>query len=149
MQIPSPPDPSSPIQHRAPILCVDRILDASETHSLCEFDVRAGPHVTDGHLWEATLVEGLAQCAAVMQAFPRSSADGAAAPREKAKAGVGMLVGIRKFEVLRRPRVGERITWRVDLIRRLGAFLLAEGRASCAGEPVATGELKFYWETAP
>lgn len=146
MEIPNPPDPRSPIRHRGPILCVDRIVDASAEHSRCEYDVREGAHVEGGRLWEASLVEGLAQCAAVMQAFPGFGADdgGAAA----APAGVGMLVGVRKFEALRRPRVGERVTWRVDLIKRLGPYLLADGRASCGDEEVARGELKFYWETA-
>ncbi len=145
MELANPPDPASPIHHRAPILCVDRIIDASAKHSVCELDLREGAHVHDGLMWEEGLVEGLAQCAAVMQAFPALPTDGAETASKKE--GVGMLVGIRKFEVLRRPRAGETIRWRVDLIKRLGPFLLAEGRASSAQELLARGELKFFWET--
>jgi predicted hotdog family 3-hydroxylacyl-ACP dehydratase len=144
MEIPSPPDPRSPIHHRAPILCVDRIVDAGTEHSECEYDVREGPHVEDGRMWEVGMVEGLAQCAAVMQAFPGLDATSSEASAERE--GVGMLVGIRRFVVLRRPRVGERITWRVDLVKRLGPYLLADGRARCGDEEIARGELKFFWE---
>ncbi len=136
--IPSPPDPSTPIIHRPPILCVDAILSADEQVAICEYEVREGPHVRDGVMWEQGLVEGLAQSVSALDLPP-----GAPTPGEDV---IGMLVGIRGFAVHRRPRVGERIEWRVELIRRLGPFTLARGIASSGEEVLAEGELKFYWE---
>ena len=139
MELPNPPDPASPIRHRAPILCVDRIVEASEDHAVCELDVREGAQVVDGSLWEPGLVEGLAQSSAVLQSC--------AAPDGQRLEGVGMLVGVRRFAVRRRPTVGEQDTWRVDIVKRLGPYLLVEGVARCGEEVLASGELKFYWDT--
>jgi|GEM_PF-1516888 len=136
LEHPNPPDPRSPIHHRAPILCVDRIVEASDDHALCEYDVREGPHLQGGRMWEPGLLEGLAQTAALLQA-------GAAGATLQ---GVGMLVGVKRLRIERRPRAGELVRWRVDLIKRLGPFLLAEGRATAGEELLASGELKFYWE---
>lgn len=136
--IPSPPDPRSPIQHRAPILCVDRILAGDAEGASAEHLVQPGPHVDGGSMWESGLIEGLAQTAAVIQGSLGDSGESAA--------GVGMLVGVRKFHVERRPRVGELVTWRVDVLRRLGPFLLTQGEARVADELIARGEFKFYWE---
>lgn len=87
-------------------------------------------------MWEGGLVEGLAQTSTLLE------------PEDAAEAeGVGMLVGIRRFTIRRQPRVGERVLFSVELIRRLGPFLLVNGRASSKGELLAEGELKFYWDT--
>lgn len=141
---PNPPDPSSLIQHRAPILCVDRILEANSERVLAEFDVIDGPHLDGGVMWEQSLLEGLAQSAAVLQSEP----DSKESDRVELE-GVGMLVGVRKFVVLRQPQVGECVRWCVELIKRLGPFMLTNCHAECDGEVVARGELKFYWEVSP
>lgn len=125
-----------PIHHRPPILCVDRILEFSAEHALCEYEVREGGHVRDGAMWEEGLLEGLAQSAAVLQSLPSGAT----------VEGVGMLVGIRKFVIQRAPVIGELVQWRVDLIKRLGPFMLTDCRALSGEECFARGELKFYWE---
>lgn len=109
-------------------------------HVSCEFEVRTGPHVRAGVMWEQGLLEGLAQSAAVLHAPA-----GGANPSSE---GVGMLVGVRNFVVSRQPAVGEHVQWRVDLVKRLGPFMLTDCRALCGDELLARGELKFYWEVA-
>jgi 3-hydroxymyristoyl/3-hydroxydecanoyl-(acyl carrier protein) dehydratase len=122
------------------MLYLDRVADVAAEHAVAERTVRA-EDVTDGAWWEVGLVEGLAQTAAVLNAF------------EERRAGVrtqhGMLVGVRKFEIRRCARVGETIRFRVDLIRRIAPLALMRGEASCGNEVLASGEIKFYVELEP
>ena len=106
--------------------------------AVAEYQVTEGAHVSGSEMWEAGLIEGLSQTAAVIQApvgGPEACGD-----------GVGMLVGVRKFVVERRPVIGELVTWRVEVLKRLGPFLLTTGRAQVGDELLACGEFKFYWE---
>lgn len=131
-------DPTAVIPHRPPILCIDRIAETGPEHAVTERVVREGSDVDGGALWEEALVEGLAQTAAVLNAL---------ADREQGRrSGKGMLVGVRKFDVTRRARLGERILFRVELIRRIAPLTLMRGEARCGDEVLARGEMKFYVE---
>lgn len=120
-------DPIEAIPHRPPVLCVDRLVEADREHAVAEGVARAA---------EPWLVEGLAQTAALMNA------------KAYGESGLGMLVQVRRFEIVRAPREGEVLEFRVDLVRRLAPLSLMDGRVHGAdGEPIASGELKFYLES--
>ena len=131
-------DPKAVIPHRPPILCIDRIVETGLEHAVAERVVREGSDIDAGELWEEALVEGLAQTAAVLNAH---------ADREQGRtSGKGMLVGVRKFDVTRRACLGERILFRVELIRRITPLTLMRCEARCGDEVLARGEMKFYVE---
>ena len=103
---------------------------ADDQRAVAERDARAGD------AWEGSLIEGLAQTAAALDA------------RQRGEATPALLVGLRDLVLSRRPRVGERITYRATLLRRLPPLVLVEGEATGdGGEVLARGELKFYVET--
>jgi 3-hydroxymyristoyl/3-hydroxydecanoyl-(acyl carrier protein) dehydratase len=82
------------------------------------------------------LIEGLAQTAAVLNGTHEDSR------------GRGLLVGLKNLRMYRRVRVGERLRFEIDLIRRLPPLVLTRGRASVGDEVVAEGELKFFVESS-
>jgi len=125
-------DPTKWIPHRPPLLCVDRIVEIGDEHAVTELDVRSA--------WEPFLVEGLAQTAAVLNAHDDKKSGRTAAHE-------GVLVAVRKFEIVRPPRAGERVTLRVDLIRRIAPLTLMRGEVRSGDEVIARGEMKFYVET--
>ena len=133
-----PDEPVKTIPHRPPILCIDRILEADENHAVTERIVVPGAGVDHGELWEPGLVEGLAQTAGVLNAYDEWRSGRPHRP--------GMLVGIRRCRIGRRPRVGERLVYRVDLIRRISPLTLMRCEARVGEEVVALGEMKFYVE---
>jgi len=135
-------DPTACVQHRPPILALDRVLSADGATALAERTVRAGPETDEaGELWEQVLVEGIAQTAAALHS--RSARAGG---RRIAR---GMLVGVSRLRFHRRARVGERIEFRVELIRELRPLSLVHGTALVGGEVLAEGDFKFYVEDAP
>lgn len=118
------------IPHAVPIRCVDRLVEAGAES--CEVEGIAPD------AWEPWLIEGLAQTAAVMSA---------AAFREE---GTGMLVQVRRFAISRPPRAGERLRFRIRIIRRLPPLNLVRGVVLGAdGGVLADGELKLYLEVEP
>ena len=126
------------IPHRAPILGVDRILTLQEGLAVAERRVENGPDAPGGALWEQGLIEGLAQTASALHR--RSAlAEGRRVQR-------GMLVGMNRLVFHRRARVGERIEYRAELLRRLEALSLVHGIARVGNEVLAEGDLKFYVE---
>lgn len=134
-----PEDPVKAIPHRPPILCIDRILEVGEKHALAARVVVPGGGVDRGEFWEPGLVEGLAQTAGVLNAYDEWLSGRPHRP--------GMLVGIRRCRIFRRARVGERIVFRVDLIRRISPLTLMRCEARVGEEVLAAGEMKFYVET--
>lgn len=90
--------------------------------------------IGDDGLWELALIEGLAQTAAAL----RSGQGAPPAP--------GMLVGVRRMELLARPAPGERVRYRVRLVRDLPPLTLVEGeaRVESTGALLCRGELKFH-----
>ena len=131
-------DPREAIPHRPPILCLDRLIEADAEHAVAERVVGEGDDVDRGELWEEGFVEGLAQTAAVLNAFNERQ-DGTRSTK-------GMLVGVRKFAVRRRARLGETVRFRIDLVRRIAPLTLMRGEARCGDELLASGELKFFVE---
>lgn len=115
------------IPHRPPILCIDEVVECDKDHAVT-ISVARGE-------WEGWLVEGLAQTAAVLNAEAYD------------ETGNGMLVQVRRFDIARPPKAGERLTLRVDIVRRLPPLTLATGRATSGEETLAEGELKFYLES--
>jgi predicted hotdog family 3-hydroxylacyl-ACP dehydratase len=130
-------DPRAVLPHRPPILAIERVVEVDSEHAVTERVVAEGRHVHGGELWEPALVEGLAQTAAVLNAHHEGGA-----PHR------GMLVGVKQFEIHRRPRVGERLRFHVELIRRLSPLTLMRCRVESDGECVASGQLKFFEEVA-
>lgn len=114
------------------------MLAVDEDHAEAERDVQGGPQVVDGALWEPALIEGLAQTAAVVNGHASSegSADG---PTKE-----GMLVGLRRFKVHGVVRDGQRVTYRVTLLKKLGPLTLFEAEARVGERVVAAGQMKFW-----
>ena len=132
--------PAEFLQHRAPILCLDRVVEHGTEWIVCEQQVIEGPHVDGGQLWEGGLIEGLSQTAGVL--------NGLHLQQGAERLHRGLLVGLKQLCIHRLPEVGELVSYRIELIRRLDPVTLMQGTASVKGQVVAEGQLKFYAEPA-
>lgn len=137
---PSPPEtsddaPGREIDHAAPILCLDALLEIDGDAASCRYTVRDA-HADDGLLWGGGMIEGMAQTTALLQGR-RARASGEVA-------GPGMLVGIKGLRIHRRPAEGETVVFSSVLGRTIGPLTLAECRTTVGDELLAEGELKFY-----
>lgn len=132
-------DPIEGVPHGAPVLLIDRLLEAAPDRAVAECLFGEGPWSDGEEVWELALVEGLAQTAAAMVSAERRRR-GERAPSS------GMLVGLKRFEWKRRARIGERLEFRVELVKSLPPLAVVEGIAAAGLEEIARGELKFFVE---
>jgi predicted hotdog family 3-hydroxylacyl-ACP dehydratase len=129
------------IPHRPPMRMIDALTEWSDDSAsgVVVFD---GNHmaVHDGLVVESALVECIAQTVAAMEGAKRVACE---SPRGPAGEQVGMLCGVSDFAVVRRPRAGDRLEIRVQVRKRLGPMLLADGQVLCNGHIAAAGSLKL------
>jgi len=128
------------VPHRPPILVLDEIVSVSDERAVTRGRVSESALVDEGALWIPALIEGIAQSACVLNGY-HDRVQGLVTEK-------GMLVEVRKLDVLRAPRVGEAVDYHVDLIKRLLPLVLVNGAAFVGDECVARGELKFFVEVA-
>lgn len=122
------------LPHRLPIRMVESVERVDD--SLCETVITippVSPYVRDGFLCPEMLLECMAQCCG-----------GASRPN----AAIGYLAAVKDFFVTGRPRVGERIRVRCQLIAQIGSILVFNGTVHRAEKktlaPLAQAELKIF-----
>lgn len=127
------------VPHRPPILGLTALLALEDGHARAQRVVSPAADVdAQGQLWEAALIEGIAQTAAAMHtAYARSR--GRRVTR-------GMLVALSRLDLLRLPHIGETVEYEVRLVRELDAISLVHGTARVEGETVAEGDFQFFTE---
>ena len=129
------------IPHRLPMRMIDTLVAWNDdaARSAVVFD---GNHmaVDDGLVTESALVECIAQTVAAMEGA-RKAACGRLGGTPETE--VGMLCGVSDFAIIRRPKAGERFEVSVQVRKRLGPMLLADGEIVCDGHVVASGSLKL------
>lgn len=126
------------IPHRLPMRLVDSLISWKDAGGV----VAANPGAdcilagADGALDEAALVELLAQGYAAVKGY-----DDLAHGREISE---GYLVGVRKFRISGRARVGEPLLVRIRTVGSFEGFAVAEGEIERAGETIAAGSIKLW-----
>lgn len=118
---------------------VDALVDCTETTAIAT--VRIGEDhfaLRDGALLETALVECVAQTVAAALG-QRMRADG-----QPGAANQGMLIGVTRFKIVAAPGAGETLTIETREVKRLGPMLLVAATITCAGQPIASGELSLY-----
>lgn len=126
------PDVLARVPHRAPILRVHRVVAVDGRTATV---LGSEPDGLGALPWAAGAIEGIAQAAAIL--LGHGHEPGSDPVR-------GMLVGVRAFSASLAPPPGGTVTYRVELVRRLGRTARVRGRAERDGRILATGELTLW-----
>lgn len=132
-----PTEAESLIPHRPPMRIVDRLERITERTAEASVTIPAGsPFVDgDGFLDPSAYVEMMAQAMAAMNGLKYY---GLVSRLE------GFLLGAQNVRSTARARVGDRLSIVVHKATRLGDFAIVEGTVRCAGELLATGQIKIW-----
>ena len=127
------------IPQRAPILMVERLLEAAGDRIVTSLGVRAGTAFVDreGRLAEAGIIEHIAQSASALAGRQVLAGGGVRPP-------VGYIGEVKKFRCRRLPLVGEEICTTVTTGPEVDGVTLIAGTACIGGETVAETQLKIY-----
>jgi 3-hydroxymyristoyl/3-hydroxydecanoyl-(acyl carrier protein) dehydratase len=125
------------LPHRPPLVMIDRLVDACPESARAQKTFFPDSYGADGDsVCDAALVECLAQTVAAAQG---ETTRRLGLPPER-----GMLVGVSGFRFHRQARLGEPLELSIEIVKRLGAMILVNGRIAQNGNAVADGTLKFF-----
>jgi predicted hotdog family 3-hydroxylacyl-ACP dehydratase len=119
---------------------VDRLTYYDPRKAITLYTVREGHYFcVGGKLEEAGLVENIAQtCAA------RTGYETKYLPQGDGAIKIGLIGAIKKMDIRRAPRVGERLETTVVVVEDIFSTKLAEARVEIGGEVIATCEMKIF-----
>ena len=131
------------LPHRPPMLMVDRLLAFDGSEGTVESILKPGnPFLdNDGFLYPPAMVELVAQSFAAVKGFADRRAGKAA--------GMGFLVGVKRFAFFHQAGLGERLLIRINQTGETEEFGLAEGRISCGETLLAEGSVMVFVPKEP
>lgn len=126
------------IPQRPPILLVDSLTEADDSHAVTEATVKADCILVCGDLLtEAGITEHMAQSASAHAGYMARLGGATTAP-------IGYIGEVKRFRLHRQPRVGERLQTRIDLGPTVAGVTIVTATTTCEGEPVAEATLKIF-----
>jgi predicted hotdog family 3-hydroxylacyl-ACP dehydratase len=125
------------IPQRPPMVMIDTLLEASDTHAVTHLTVTADNIFTDnGSFSEPGLIENIAQTAAAQVGYQCA--------RKQIPVPIGYIAAVKNLAVHRLPPEGAQITTSVRIVNQVLEVTLAEGEVMLAGETICTCEMRIF-----
>ena len=126
------------IPQRAPILMVDRLLEAQDDTARTCLTIRPDNFFLDkdGCLDETGLIEHIAQSASALAGYKALRAGASRPP-------VGYIGEVKRFRLLRRPQRGETVITAISFGTETGGITLLTGETRVGDETVASTQMKI------
>ncbi len=133
-----PVDAAQVVPHKPPMLLIDRLLELKERASVSEMTVRQDMVFVDetGRLDDACYPEIISQAIAAQEGFRKL---GSRNPLHE-----GLLLGVKKLEILGVARVGDTLRISVYKAAKYGDFGIISGEVFKGDELIARGEVKVW-----
>ena len=129
------------IPQREPFMMVDEIDASDGMHAVAAITISSDNYflLPDGTMSETGLIEHIAQsCSALMGCQ--------ALEQEAEQPPVGLIGEVKRFESLRRVRIGEKVTTNIEFGFTFGNVTMATGESSVGEELVAKTQLKIFMQ---
>ena len=128
---------TSLIPQRDPIVMIDNLLEASDTHAVTEFSIAEdNVFISDGSLAEPGMIENIAQTAAVHIGY-QCSQKGLPIP-------IGYIAAIRNLKIFNLPAAGRTVKTTVRITNKVLELTVAEGKVELDGETLCSCEMRIF-----
>jgi predicted hotdog family 3-hydroxylacyl-ACP dehydratase len=125
------------IPQRAPFIMVDKIIEADEQNTVTTLEIKKDNlFVEDGYFYEGGIIENIAQSVAAGAGYRQSKSG------EKPK--IGVIASIRKLTINIRPKVGEHLNTKIELISEFGDALVVKGSVWCKNTIIASCQMNIF-----
>lgn len=127
------------IPQRAPIKMVDRLSYLETKNAITFLTLHSDMYLleSNGTLSEAGIIEHIAQSASALAGYMARMTGADTAP-------IGYIGEIRKFQLYRKPRIGETLKTNIFYQEKFGDFVLMNGETQVEEEMIARLHLKVY-----
>lgn len=130
------------IPQREPVIMIDTFYGATETTGKSGLTVLAdNVFCEDGQLREMGIIEHIAQTCAAYNGVKNKQSNGA-----ESKPKLGYIGEIKKCQIERLPRVGERLTTEVTATAQVMNVTLMEAKTKIDEETIASCQIKLFEE---
>jgi radical SAM protein with 4Fe4S-binding SPASM domain len=138
-----PADADRLVPHKPPMLMIDTLLAIRERASVSEMEVTDESIFlgADGTLEEASYAEIISQAIAAQNGFKNLE--------NRKLRSEGLLLGIKKLEILGNARIGDKLTVHVYKVARYGEFGIIRGEVFRGADLIAKGEIKLWQSDTP
>ena len=126
------------IPQRDPIVMIDELVEASDSHSVTQLEIRAENIFVEGGLFkEPGLVENIAQTAAAQVGYQCSV--------KRIPVPLGYIAAVKSLTISRLPLVNSRITTSIRIVNQVMDVTLAEGKVvNEKGEECCRCEMRIF-----
>ena len=126
------------IPQRDPIMMVDTFFEADETSCTTGLTIKSDNiFCEDGELIEPGLIEHIAQSASAFAGYKEKLKNATNPP-------IGYIGEVKKFKLIRRPKIGERITTHIQTVSEIMNVSLIKTEAKAGEETLATCQMKIF-----
>ncbi|HWC53014.1 MAG TPA: hypothetical protein VG676_05480 [Chitinophagaceae bacterium] len=125
------------IPQRPPMVMIDDLLEASETHALTQLQVRFDNVFIDrNHLSEPGMVENIAQTAAAQVGYQCAM--------KNIPVPIGYIAAVKNLRIIKMPLENSVITTTVRILNQVLDITLAEGKIEQEGVVCCTCEIRIF-----
>jgi 3-hydroxyacyl-[acyl-carrier-protein] dehydratase len=125
------------IPQRHPMVMIDDLLEASETHAITRLKIDpANIFVEDHHLAEPGLVENIAQTAAAHVGYQCA--------QKKIPVPIGYIAAVRNLEIFRLPELDSVVTTSIRITNQVLDVTVAEGKVEQNGTLCCSCEMRIF-----
>ncbi len=125
------------IPQAPPMVMVDQVIEADETHTVCTFQVKPdGLFVSEGSLSESGLTENMAQTAAAGVGF--------LCHRRNEEVPVGYIASIRNLIIHQLPVVGSELNTVIIVTDNVMDVSFVQGTVRLNNQAIATCEMRIF-----
>lgn len=123
------------IPQRPPILLVDTFLECDDKMIITDFDIPENHiFVENGELSEAGILENIAQTCATRIGWLNHDKP----------IRIGVIGSISKLEVFSRPKTGNKIFTKVEILAEIYDAIIVKAEVKCNEQPIAQCEMKVF-----
>ena len=125
------------IPQRPPFVMIDKITEVEGDNTSTSFEITSDNLFTeDGAFYEGGLIENIAQTIAAGAGYRLKQNGG--------EPKMGVIASIRKLKIMQRPKVGQTIHTKAELITNFETALVVKGTVTCNGENIANCQMNVF-----
>ena len=123
------------IPQRPPFVMIDKLFSFDKTFTVTQLEVRADNiFCKDGRLSAEGLMENIAQTCAARTGYINLIS--------KKAVKIGVIGAVSNFEVVRTPKVGERLFTTIEVLEELFQIILVKAVVRCGDETIVQANMK-------
>lgn len=125
------------IPQRPPFVMIDKIVEVDGNETTTSFEIKSeNVFAENGVFYEGGIIENIAQTIAAGAGYRLKE--------KKGEPKMGVIASIRKLTIKNRPKVGDKLITKVELITDFSSALVVKGIVTCKSDEIASCQMNVF-----